>query len=83
MSNSDKGKQEKPQDGTKTGHDRSTGTKHETNDMAFLMDIPTPKPAKPATVYACAICKATFLKVAQRNRHINDNHSLISPASKT
>lgn len=46
MSNSDKGKQGKPQDGTKTGHDRSTGTKHETNDMALLMDIPTPKPHK-------------------------------------
>lgn len=52
-------------------------------EVKVKTDVPTPKPAKPATVYACAICKATFLKVAQRNRHINDNHSLISPASKT
>ena len=42
-----------------------------------------PNPNKPATTYTCAICGATFAKVAQRNKHINDNHSLLTPPAPT
>jgi len=60
-----------------------TPTETKRNDGEAKRTQKGPNPNKPATTYTCAICGASFAKVAQRNKHINDNHSLLTPPAPT